>query len=60
MVDLLGVEGDVSVTGIRTMGIIESDGVHLTTRACRNAAVILCDRLKEIERDVEEEDETSC
>jgi hypothetical protein len=48
--DLLGLEGDANVTDIRRMGIVDDDGVHLTARACRNAAVVLCNRLNEIER----------
>jgi hypothetical protein len=58
--DLLGLEGDASVTDIRRMGIIDADGVHLTTHACRNAAVVLCNRLNEIERSVDGEEEADC
>ncbi len=58
--DLLGLEGDATVTNIRRMGIIDADGVHLTARACRNAASILCDRLNGMERDVEGEDDVEC
>jgi hypothetical protein len=57
--DLLGLDGDVAVTDIRRMGIVDNDGVHLTARACRNAAVVLCNRLNEIER-VEIGEEGGC
>jgi hypothetical protein len=55
--DLLGLDGDTTVTNIRRMGIIDTDGVHLTTRACRNAALILCDRLNGMERDGDGDEE---
>jgi hypothetical protein len=55
--DLLGLDSDTTVTNIRRMGIIDTDGVHLTARACRNAALILCDRLNGMERDVDGEEE---
>jgi hypothetical protein len=44
---------------IRRMGVIEGDGVHLTTRVCRNAAVILCNRIRKIEHEKHEVDEQS-
>jgi hypothetical protein len=31
---------------VKRLGIIDSDGVHLTSRACRNAALLLCTRLR--------------
>jgi hypothetical protein len=58
--DLLGLEGDANVKDIRRMGIIDDDGVHLTTCACRNAAVVLCNRLNEIERCEGGEEEADC
>ncbi len=58
--DLLGLESDTTVTNIRRMGIIDTDGVHLTARACRNTALILCDRLNGMERDVDGEEEVEC
>ncbi len=33
---------------VKRLGIIDSDGVHLTTRACRNAALLLCNRLRAV------------
>jgi hypothetical protein len=44
--DLVGLDGDMTVKEVKRLGIIESDGVHLTSRACRNAAVLLCNRLR--------------
>jgi hypothetical protein len=58
--DLVGLDGDVTVANIRRMGIIDADGVHLTARACRNAALVLCKRLNEMERGAEGEDEADC
>jgi hypothetical protein len=44
--DLVGLDGEMTVKEVKRLGIIESDGVHLTSRACRNAAVLLCNRLR--------------
>jgi hypothetical protein len=46
--DLLGLDKDKSVGEVRALRVIEGDGVHLTARANRNAAVSLCRRVKEI------------
>jgi hypothetical protein len=42
--EILGLDRDMTVEEIRKMGILDKDGVHLNTRACRCAAVSLCDR----------------
>ncbi len=52
--DLVGMDGDMSVTEVKRLGLIETDGVHLTSCACRNAAVILCNRIRAMELDVEQ------
>jgi hypothetical protein len=61
--DLLGLDTDKSVNEVRALRVIEGDGVHLTARANRNAAVLLCRRIREMvysagrdfEMDVEED-----
>jgi hypothetical protein len=40
--DLLGLDKDKTVNEVRMLRVIEGDGVHLTSRANRNAAVNLC------------------
>jgi hypothetical protein len=57
--DLLGLDKDHSVTEVRKMRVIEADGVHLTLRANRNAAVSLCRRVRELLSQEEKEDEVS-
>jgi hypothetical protein len=44
--DLVGLDSDTTVKEVKRLGIIDSDGVHLTSRACRNAALLLCNRLR--------------
>jgi hypothetical protein len=44
----------MTVKDVRRLGLIETDGVHLTSRACRNAAVILCNRLRAMGLDNEQ------
>jgi hypothetical protein len=44
--DILGLDGDVKLGDIANMKLIDSDGVHLSTRANRCAAVSLCDRYR--------------
>jgi hypothetical protein len=44
--DILGLDGDVKLDEIANMRIIYSDGVHLSNRANRCAAVSLCDRYR--------------
>jgi hypothetical protein len=44
--DLVGLDSDTTVKEVKRLGIIDSDGVHLTARACRNAALLLCNRLR--------------
>jgi hypothetical protein len=61
--DLLGLDTDKNVNEVRALRVIEGDGVHLTARANRNAAVLLCRRIREMvfsagrefEMDVEED-----
>jgi hypothetical protein len=48
--DLLGLDKDKTVSEVRLLRVIESDGVHLTARANRNAAVNLCRRVREMVR----------
>jgi hypothetical protein len=61
--DVLGLEQDKTVGEVRALKVIEGDGVHLTTRANRNAAVLLCRRIREMvlracrEMEIEEEDD---
>jgi hypothetical protein len=44
--DILGLDGDAKLDKIANMRIIDSDGVHLSNRANRCAAVSLCDRYR--------------
>ncbi len=44
--DILGLDGDVKIEDIVKMKIIDNDGVHLSNRANRCAAVSLCDRYR--------------
>jgi hypothetical protein len=61
--DLLGLDKDKNVNEVRALRVLEGDGVHLTARANRNAAVLLCRRIREMvysagrdfEMDVEED-----
>ncbi len=46
--DLLGLDKDKNVNEVRALRVIEGDGVHLTSRANRNAAVNLCRRVREL------------
>ncbi len=46
--DLLGLDKDKTVGEVRALRVIEGDGVHLTARANRNAAVLLCRRIREM------------
>jgi hypothetical protein len=46
--DLLGLDRDQNVTEVRALRVLEGDGVHLTERANRNAAVLLCRRVREM------------
>jgi hypothetical protein len=55
--DLLGLGKDHRVSEVRKMRVIEGDGVHLTARANRNAAVSLCRRVREMLSHEEKEDE---
>jgi hypothetical protein len=57
--DLLGLDKDHSVSEVRKMRVIEGDGVHLSVRANRNAAVSLCRRVREMLNQEEKEDEVS-
>jgi hypothetical protein len=48
--DLLGLDKDKNVNEVRVLRVIEGDGVHLTSRTNRNAAVNLCRRVREMVR----------
>jgi hypothetical protein len=48
--ELLGLDKDKTVNEVRMLRVIEGDGVHLTARANRNAAVNLCRRIRELVR----------
>jgi hypothetical protein len=48
--DILGLDKDKNVNEVRALRVIEGDGVHLTSRANRNAAVNLCRRVREMVR----------
>ncbi len=51
---MLGLDKDKTVQEVKRMNVIEGDGVHLSVRANRCAAVSLCPRLTEMESDMEE------
>ncbi len=61
--DLLGLDTDKNVNEVRALRVIEGVAVHLTARANRNAAVLLCRSIREMvfsvgrdfEMDVEED-----
>ncbi len=57
--DVLGLEGDKTVSDVKRMRLVESDGVHLTVRANRCAAVSLCIRVREKELENEHEERKS-
>jgi hypothetical protein len=42
--DVIGLDRDMTVEETRALGILDRDGVHLNSRACRCAAVSLCHR----------------
>jgi hypothetical protein len=44
--DILGFDKDLTVTEIGRLNLIDRDGVHLTARANKCAAVSLCDRIR--------------
>jgi hypothetical protein len=46
--DLLGLEGDMTAREVKRLRIIGQDGVHLTARANKVAAVSLCQRSREL------------
>jgi hypothetical protein len=39
-------QGNMTVEETRRSGIVERDGVHLVAQANRNAAVLMCDRIR--------------
>ncbi len=53
--DQLRLENDMTVMEVQEMGVIKGDGVYLTSRANRVAAVALCYRMKETVTKVEEQ-----
>jgi hypothetical protein len=48
--DILGLDKDKTVNEVRSMRVMDGDGVHLSSRANRNAAVNLCRRVREMVR----------
>jgi hypothetical protein len=48
--EVIGMDKDMRVEETRDMRVVDSDGVHLTSKANRNAAVFICKRLMEPER----------
>jgi hypothetical protein len=57
--DVLRLEGDKTVSDMKRMRLVEDDGVHLTVRANRCAAVSLCIRVREKEMENEHEEPKS-
>jgi hypothetical protein len=61
--DVLGLDQDKTAGEVRALKVIEGDGVHLTARVNRNAAVLLCRRIREMvlrasrEMEIDEEEE---
>jgi hypothetical protein len=52
--DILGLDSDKTVNDVKRMRLVEDDGVHLTSRANRCAAVSLCIRVRENESESED------
>jgi hypothetical protein len=52
--DILGLDSDKTATDVKRMRLVEDDGVHLTSRANRCAAVSLCTRVRENESELED------
>jgi hypothetical protein len=52
--DVLGLDSDKTIHDVKRMRLIEGDGVHLSVRANRCAAVSLCHRQMETENEAEE------
>jgi hypothetical protein len=48
--EVIGLDKDMTADETRDMRVVDSDGVHLTTKANGNAAVFICKRLLEPER----------
>jgi hypothetical protein len=48
--EVIGLDKDMTAEETRDMRVVDSDGVHLTTKANGNAAVFICKRLMEPER----------
>ncbi len=53
--DLLGLDNDKTVAEVKKMKLVENDGVHLSARANRCAAVSMCIRMREDENEIEED-----
>ncbi len=53
--DLLGLDNDKTVADVKKMKLVENDGVHLSVRANRCAAVSMCIRLREEENEIEDD-----
>ncbi len=52
--DILGLDSDKPAMDVKRMRLVEDDGVHLTSRANRCAAVSLCTRVRENESESED------
>jgi hypothetical protein len=52
--DILGLDSDKTVNDVKRMRLVEDDGVHLTSRANRCAALSLCIRVRENESESED------
>jgi hypothetical protein len=52
--DILGLDCDKPAMDVKRMRLVEDDGVHLTSRANRCAAVSLCTRMRESEGESED------
>jgi hypothetical protein len=46
--DMLGLDGDMTAKEVKRLRVIGQDGVHLTARANKVAAVSLCHRSREL------------
>jgi hypothetical protein len=52
--DILGLDSDKTISKVKRMRLVEGDGVHLSVRVNRCAAVSLCIRVREAESEIEE------
>jgi hypothetical protein len=47
--EVLGMEKDMTVEKTRRISVVDKDGVHLTSKANRNAAFIICKRILKLD-----------